>query len=112
MLTDGLPRALQVHWAAVVDGASAAAPLAASSGAPETWPAEALGAHCPAPIALDSEAQWLPESWREGDIQLAAAPLGEHGELLVLGRNGGPQFRPAEIARLSYLSGILSTVLR
>lgn len=113
VLADGLPRALQVHWAVVAEGADgAAAPLAASSGTPETWPAESLGAHCTAPVALDSEAEWLPASWRQSDIQLAAAPLGDSGQLLVLGRNGDPQFRPAEIARLGYVSGILATVLK
>ena len=113
VLADGLPRALQVHWAAVVDGADGtAAPLAASSGTPETWPVEALGPHSRAPVALDSEAPWLPDSWRQGDMQLAAAPLGDSGRVLLLGRNGDPQFRPAEIARLGYVSGILATVLR
>lgn len=113
VLADGLPRALQVHWAVVVDGADGATPpLAASSGTPETWPNEALGPHTPAPVALDSEADWLPESWRQGDFQLAAAPLGDSGRILLLGRNGDPQFRPAEIARLGYVSGILATVLK
>lgn len=113
VLADGLPRALQVHWAAVVDGANGGAvPLAASSGTPETWPAEPLGPHTGTPVALDPDAEWLPESWRHGDTQLAAAPLGATGRVLLLGRNGGPQFRPAEIARLGYFSGILATILR
>lgn len=113
VLADGLPRALQVHWAAVVDGANGSAtPLAASSGTPETWPTEPFGPHTNTPVALDPEADWLPESWRHGDTQLAGAPLGATGRVLLLGRNGGPQFRPAEIARLGYFSGILATILR
>ncbi len=113
VLADGLPRALQVHWAVVVDGADgSAAPLAASSGTPETWPAEPLGPHAAGPVALDTESDWLPETWRNGDIELAAAPLGDSGRVVLLGRNGGPQFRPAEIARLGYITGILATVLK
>lgn len=46
------------------------------------------------------------------DTRLAAAPLGDGGKAVLLGRVGGPDFRPSEIARLGYLSGIVSTVLR
>ncbi|MDR2280630.1 MAG: amino acid-binding protein, partial [Gordonia sp. (in: high G+C Gram-positive bacteria)] len=42
---------------------------------------------------------------------LAAAPLGDGAKALVLGRTGGPDFRPSEVARLGYLTGILSTVI-
>jgi hypothetical protein len=31
---------------------------------------------------------------------------------IVLGRPGGPQFRPSEVARLGYLAGIVATLLR
>ena len=30
---------------------------------------------------------------------------------LLLGRSGGPDFRPSEIARLGYLSRIVTTIL-
>ena len=42
---------------------------------------------------------------------LAAAPLGHYRPALLLGRPGGPEFRPSEIARLGYLAGIVATVL-
>jgi hypothetical protein len=31
---------------------------------------------------------------------------------VVLGRPGGPHFRPSEVARLGYLAGIVATILR
>ncbi len=46
------------------------------------------------------------------DITLAAAPLGEPHTAVVLGRPGGPFFRPSEVAQLGYLSGIVATILR
>ena len=46
------------------------------------------------------------------DTTLAAAPLGDQHTAVVLGRPGGPQFRPSEVARLGYLAGIVATILR
>ena len=43
---------------------------------------------------------------------LAAAPLGQPTTAMVLGRPGGPRFRPSEVARLGYLAGIVATLLR
>ena len=62
--------------------------------------------------ALDSSADWVPQVWRDMDTTLAAAPLGDHHTAIVLGRAGGPDFRPSEVARLGYLAGIVATILR
>lgn len=62
--------------------------------------------------ALDGTADWVPQAWRDRDTTLAAAPLGQPNTAVVLGRTGGPLFRPAEVARLGYLSGIVATLLR
>ncbi len=111
-LVDAAPRALQVHWAAVLgtDG-GADAPLHASAGTPETWPAMPLAGTVERAQVVDPDEPWVPQVWRDGEIAVAAAPLGRRGPVLVVGRNGGPQFRPAEVARLGYIAGILSTVL-
>jgi len=45
-------------------------------------------------------------------MSLAAAPLGNTDIAVVLGRPGGPQFRPSEVARLGYLAGIVATIVR
>lgn len=63
------------------------------------------------PAVLDPTGAWVPQSWKDMDTTLAAAPLGSSGTVLVLGRPGGPDFRPSEIARLGYLAGIVATVL-
>ncbi len=109
-LVDAAPRALQVHWAAIVD--SGDAPVHASPGTPETWPQAPLSSLVSAAQVVDTDADWVPEAWRRGDIALAAAPVGPDGPVLLLGRNGGPRFRPAEVARLGYIAGIISTVLQ
>lgn len=115
-LVDAAPTALQVHWAAVVDG-DGSAPVEASSGTPETWPVTAIAPLLDAPRIVATEADaddaaWLPDVWRRRDIALAASPIGQNGPVLLVGRNGGPQFRPAEVARLGYVAGIVATVLR
>jgi hypothetical protein len=62
--------------------------------------------------ALDATADWVPQVWRDMDTTLAAAPLGGNQTAIVLGRAGGPHFRPSEVARLGYLAGIVATILR
>ena len=59
--------------------------------------------------ALDDDDDEVPAEWTAMDTALAAAPLnGDH--VLVVGRPGGPSFRPSEIARLGYLTGILRSL--
>ncbi|MCW4354581.1 amino acid-binding protein [Hoyosella sp. YIM 151337] len=112
VLVDGAPSVLRVGWASVV----AAGPhgpylVAASSGAPETRPGQLPWMPLKKPLLLDTEADWVPEPWRDMAISLAAAPLGQKDMALVLGRPGGPEFRPSEVARLGYLAGIIGTIL-
>lgn len=54
----------------------------------------------------------MPGAWQDMDTRLAAAPIGSNDKAILLGRIGGPDFRPSEVARLGYLAGIVSTVLR
>ncbi|NDZ93869.1 amino acid-binding protein [Streptomyces sp. SID6673] len=113
VLVDNAPRVLRVSWAMVVTDASGGVlQLFGSSGAPETplthvdW----LPLHDAA--QLDGEGDWVPDAWKEMDTRMAAAPLGNGDKAILLGRIGGPDFRPSEVARLGYLAGIVSTVLR
>jgi hypothetical protein len=62
--------------------------------------------------ALDGSADWIPQVWRDMDTTLAAAPLGDPRVAVMLGRPGGPLFRPSEVARLGYLAGIVATIIR
>jgi hypothetical protein len=86
--------------------------VAGSSGAPETQATSAPWLPLAQAEALDATADWVPQVWRDIDTALAAAPLGDPLTAVVLGRAGGPAFRPSEVARLGYLAGIVATILR
>ena len=62
--------------------------------------------------ALDGDADWVPQVWRDMATTLAVAPLGDPHTAVMLGRPGGPLFRPSEVARLGYLAGIVATIIR
>ncbi|TSE01012.1 amino acid-binding protein [Skermania sp. ID1734] len=112
VLVDGAPRILRVGWCIVVAmGPEGAYRVVGSSGAPETHAADTPWMPLQKPTVLDDEADWSPQIWRDMDTKLAAAPLGDTGKVLLLGRPGGPEFRPSEVARLGYLAGIIATVL-
>nr|WP_206037633.1 amino acid-binding protein [Rhodococcus sp. HNM0569] len=111
-LVDGAPRVLRVGWATVLAiGPEGAYRVAGSSGAPETHATHVPWLPLDAPLRLDQDAEWVPPVWRDLNTTLAAAPLGATGKALLLGRPGGPDFRPSEIARLGYVAGIVATVL-
>ena len=64
-------------------------------------------------IVLDPVVHWVPDPWSDLDTELAAAPFGptRDAQGLVVGRPGGPAFRPSELARLNHLAGIVTTIL-
>lgn len=112
-LVDEAPRILRVGWCTVVEATDAGPRrLVGSPSAPETQAAETPWLPLPAAAALDASGDWVPRLWRDMDTTLAAAPLGDPATAVVLGRPGGPQFRPSEVARLGYLAGIVATLLR
>ena len=86
--------------------------IVGSHGTPETHMEQVPWLPIDHAEALDSSADWVPQLWRDMDTTLAAAPLGDHHTAIVLGRAGGPDFRPSEVARLGYLAGIVATILR
>ncbi|MCW1958382.1 MAG: amino acid-binding protein [Mycobacterium sp.] len=112
-LVDEAPRILRVGWCTVVEFANGGPRrIAGSPGAPETQAPETPWLPIDHPTALDATEDWVPQLWRDMDTTLAAAPLGDPHTAVVLGRPGGPQFRPSEVARLGYLAGIVATLLR
>jgi hypothetical protein len=112
VLADEAPRVLRVGWCTVVrQGEAGLERIAGSPGAPETHMERVPWLPLDHPQALDIEADWVPQVWRDMDTSLAAAPLGTHDTAIVLGR-AGPEFRPSEVARLGYLAGIIATILR
>lgn len=113
VLVDQAPRILRVGWCTVVEFTdSGPRRIAGSPAAPETRAPATPWLPIDHPAALDASADWVPQLWRDVDTKLAAAPLGDCHTALVLGRPGGPQFRPSEVARLGYLAGIVATLLR
>lgn len=113
VLAEEAPRVLRVSWCVVVRAtATGVERIAGSRGAPETQARSAPWLPLERAAALDGTEDWVPQVWRDMDTTLAAAPLGDHNTAVVLGRPGGPGFRPSEVARLGYLAGIVATILR
>jgi hypothetical protein len=112
VLVDEAPLVLRVSWCTVLRSSQGKLlRLAASPGAPETRAASAPWLPIQHAAPLDGTAEWVPQAWRNMDITMVAAPLGDPHTAVVLGRPG-PEFRPSEVARLGYLAGIVATMLR
>jgi len=111
-LADEAPRVLRVGWCSVVHLAdSRLQRIVGGGGAPETTVDYAPWMPIKRAQELDGTADWVPQVWRDMDIALAAAPLGDPHTAVVLGRPGGPLFRPSEVARLGYLADIVATIV-
>lgn len=112
ILAEGVPRIVRAGWAVVVEYAEAGAlRLASSNAAPETPITDLPWLPLERATVLDSEDDWIPETWKELGTELAATPLGKPGKALLVARPGGPNFRAAEVARLAHLAGIVAVVL-
>lgn len=113
VLANEAPRVLRVGWCTVVRlTESGLERVVGSPGSPETQATSAPWLPLTHAEALDGTADWVPQVWRDMDTTLAAAPLGDPHIAVVLGRAGGPVFRPSEVARLGYLAGIVATIVR
>jgi hypothetical protein len=112
VLADEAPRVLRVGWCTVARiSESGLERIVGSPGAPETPATSAPWLPLAHAESLDGTAEWVPQVWRDMDTTLAAAPLGDPNTAVLLGRPGGPLFRPSEVARLGYLAGIVATIL-
>lgn len=113
VLADEAPKVLRVGWCAVLRRTDAGLEtIVGSPGAPETHAQSAPWLPIEHAEVLDGTAPWVPQVWRDIDTTLTAAPLGDHHTAVLLGRPGGPAFRPSEVARLGYLAGIVATIIR
>ncbi|HZG92210.1 MAG TPA: amino acid-binding protein [Pseudonocardia sp.] len=111
LLAEQVPRIFRSGWALVAarEGPRAYR-LAESTAAPETRAGDLPWLPLTKAIVLDPAVHIVPEPWSALDTELAAAPFGADAALVV-GRPGGPAFRPSELARLTHLAGIVTTVL-
>jgi len=113
VLADESPKVLRVGWCTVLRLSGGGLDrVVGSPSAPETLADSAPWLPLDHAAALDGTADWVPQVWRDMDTTLAAAPLGDPHCAVMLGRPGGPGFRPSEVARLGYLAGIVATILR
>ena len=114
LLAEGVPRIFRAGWALVVERADGRSfRLAQSPAAPETEAVDLPWLPLEQAVIFDPQVHEVPSRWTELDTELAAAPLGSgpRALALVVGRPGGPAFRRSELARLTHLAGIVSTVL-
>ncbi|CAN5125925.1 amino acid-binding protein [soil metagenome] len=110
LMADEVPRIFRSGWAVVLrengvvpflDATSPAAP--GFDGISLPWfPMDQAA-------VLDPDEAWVPEAWSTLGTAMMAAPLGPQRAVLV-GRPGGPEFRPSELLRLAHLAGIAATV--
>lgn len=113
-LAEEMPRLFRAGWAIVaVREEGHCYRLAQSSAAPETRAGDLPWLPLDKAMIIDPAVQWVPEPWSALDTELAAAPFGSvsPAKALVVGRPGGPAFRPSELARLAHLAGIVAAVL-
>lgn len=112
LLAEGVPRIFRAGWALVAarEGTRSVR-IAESQAAPETRAGDLPWIPLKRAIVVDPAVHWVPEPWYALDTELAAAPFGTAAQVLVVGRPGGPVFRPSELARLTHLTGIVTTVL-
>ena len=114
LLAAELPRVFHCSWAVVLQAgeepAAVCEVLAASDAAPSFEGIAVPWLPLPGPRLLPSDDDWLPERWREMAIEMMAAPYGDGGGAVILGRSGGPAFRRSELLRLMHLVGIAATV--
>lgn len=111
-VVEALPKAMTSSWAIVIDNNEPIHRVASSDAAPAddgTTPA-AINVSSARALISDQE-DWIPESWALLDSALAAAPLGDTGLVLVLGRVGGPDYLASEVEHLGNLATILGAFL-
>ena len=110
LLADELPAALRVGWALVVEvTADTRCRLIARGESAPMWEGGEVSVLCGLERVTALDDDGVPTEWTAMDTSLAAAPLNS-GHILVVGRPGGPSFRPSEVARLGYLTGILRSL--
>ena len=112
LLAAELPRVFHSGWAAVLSGAGdgPCEVMAASDAAPTFGGITVPWLPLSSARLLPSEADWLPERWREMAIEMMATPFGSPRTAVVIGRSGGPAFRRSELLRLVHLTGIAASV--
>jgi hypothetical protein len=113
VLAVGLPGLLHASYALVLDGAepdaATARLLAASPSAPDR-PCRSQWLPLDEPRDIAADEVWDDPTIAGPDCELAAVPFRD-SSAFVLGRIGGPAFRPAELTRLAHLARVAQALL-
>jgi hypothetical protein len=112
VLATGLPGLIHASYALIIEtgGASDAAVTRAASMAAPDAACRSQWLPLPAPAELRASQVWDDPTVAGPDCELAAVPFRETAALL-LGRIGGPAFRPAELTRLAHLARVAQALL-
>jgi hypothetical protein len=104
-------QAFKASWAVVLDGSGDGVTCRhGTPGAPRLLWSSLPWMPLIGPMVLGADDPWVPSSWVGADTALAAAPVGSPTLVLLLGRSGGPSFRPAEVQRLGHLARMAATI--
>ncbi len=113
LLVAGAPRIFRAGWAVVVRYDERGPLVEASSpAAPEVSDVDLPWLPLARARVLDPVGRWVPAEWAALGTELAAAPLGDPDRAVLVGRPGGPAWRPSELLRLAHLAGIAVTVVQ
>ena len=108
-----IPRALTSTWAIVIDNNEPIHRVASSNAAPEDDGTVPHDIEVESARVLSPERDaWIPESWSLLDSALAAAPLGDTGLVIAMGRAGGPDYLASEVEHLGHIGTILGSFLK
>lgn len=109
VLVDLVPGVFRSGWALLVSLADERPAVQhAAGGAPSITGEPVPWLPAPRPVRISTDGAWAPESWH--DVVAVAAPLESPERVVVFGRDGGPEILDSELARLSHLAALATTI--
>jgi hypothetical protein len=107
-----VPEAFRAQWAMVLEATPFALPrvIAASENAPREREFRTPWMPLAAARRFEWGEEWIPETWTDRGVELAAAPVNGPYQAILVARAGGPTFRPSELMRLAHVSGLAGTM--
>ncbi len=107
-----VPEAFRAQWAMALEATPYALPrvIAASENAPREREFKTPWMPLAAARRFAWGEEWIPETWTDRGVELAAAPVNGPYQAILVARAGGPSFRPSELMRLAHLSGLAGTI--
>ncbi len=112
LLVQHVPNVFRAGWAVLLEPGpdGEVRTRAASPGGPDTDGLTYPWMPLTSARRMDRGERWVPARWDALGMEMAAAPVGGTGLVVLVGRPGGPLFRASEVLRLAHLSGIAGTV--